>query len=212
MKAQQTCGNIPALNHSQTDGCMITPSTHEITELLQAWSQGDDKALEKLTPLVYEELHRAAKRCMSHERRGHTLQTTALINELYLRMIDLRQVSWQDRAHFFAVCARLMRRILTDLFRTRQYLKRGGGGQPISLNPPAAVCREARRDLLAIDDALNQLAIVDRRKSQVVELRFFGGLSVKETAEVLKVSPETVMRDWKLAKAWLLRELGGGAN
>ena len=188
---------------------MITPSTHEITDLLQAWSQGDDQALEKLTPLVYEGLHRAAKLCMSRERRGHTLQTTALINELYLRMIDLRQVSWQDRAHFFAVCARLMRRILTDLFRAQQYLKRGGGAQSISFQAAPAVSRQARHDLLAIDEALNQLAAVDKRKSEVVELRFFGGLSVKETAEVLKVSPRTVMGDWKLAKAWLLRELSG---
>jgi len=191
---------------------MMTPSTHEITGLLQAWSQGDDQALENLTPLVYEELHRAAKRCISRERRGHTLQTTALINELYLRMIDLRRVSWQDRAHFFAVCARLMRRILTDLFRARQYVKRGGGAQCISLEAAPVMCLEARRDLLAIDEALKQLAGVDGRKSQVVELRFFGGLTVKETAEVLKVSPETVMRDWKLAKAWLLRELSDPAR
>ena len=188
---------------------MIMPSTHEITDLLQAWSRGDDQALESLTALVYEELHRAAKRCMSRERGGHTLQTTALINELYTRMIDLRQVSWQNRAHFFAVCARLMRRILTDFCRSRQYLKRGGAAQRISLDAAPVVAQEARRDLLAIDDALNQLAVVDKRKSQVVELRFFGGLSVKETAEVLKVSPRTVMGDWKLAKAWLLRELSG---
>ncbi len=191
---------------------MIRPSTHEITELLQAWGHGDDRALEKLTPLVYQELHRAAKRSMLRERRGHTLQTTALINELYLRMIDLRQVRWQDRAHFFAVCARLMRRILTDLFRARQYLKRGGGAQSISLDAAPVVDCEARRDLLAIDEALSALADVDERKSQVVELRFFGGLSVKETAEVLRVSPETVLRDWKLAKTWLLRELRGCAS
>ena len=188
---------------------MIMPSTHEVTELLQAWSQGDDQALEKLTPLVYEELHRAAQRCISRGRRGQTLQTTALINELYLRVIDLRQVGWQNRAHFFAICARLMRRILTDFFRSGQYLKRGGGAERVSLDTAAAVSREAGRDLLAIDEALDRLAVVERRKSQVVELRFFGGLSVKETAEVLKVSPETVMRDWKLAKAWLRRELRG---
>src|ERR1051326_8389624 len=175
MKRRETYGNIPA--HPGGDsrplrGCMVTASTHEITELLQAWSRGDDEALEKLTPLVYEELHRAAKRCMARERRGHTLQTTALINELYLRMIDLRQVSWQDRAHFFAVCARLMRRILTDLFRAQHYLKRSGGAQSVSLEAAPAVCREARHDLLAIDEALGELADVDRRKSQVVELRF----------------------------------------
>jgi len=183
--------------------------THEITELLQAWSQGDDGALKKLTPLVYDELHRVAKGCLSRERRGQTLQTTALINELYLRMMNLSQVRWQDRAHFFAVCARLMRRILTDFFRSRECLKREGGGLRVSLDSAPVVTLEARYDLLAIDEALNQLGGIDKRKSEVVELRFFGGLTVKETAEVLKVSPETVTRDWKLAKAWLLRELGG---
>jgi RNA polymerase sigma factor (TIGR02999 family) len=188
------------LNAASTDG---------ITELLQAWNRGDDGALEKLTPLVYEELYRAAKRCVARGRRGQTLQTTALINELYVKMIDLRRVSWQNRAHFFAVCARQMRRILVDFFRSARYLKRGGGAERVSLDTSAVVSREARGDLLAIDEALNRLASVDGRKSQVVELRFFCGLSVKETAEVLKVSPETVMRDWKLAKAWLLGELRG---
>ena len=191
------------------DVYMVTSSTHEITELLQAWNRGDDQALEKLTPLVYDELYRAAKRCLSRGRRGDTLQTTALINELYLRVIDMRRVSWQNRAHFFAICARQMRRILTDLFRSGQYLKRGGGAERVSLDTSVVVSPEAHRDLLAIDEALNRLAAVDGRKSQVVELRFFGGLSVKETADVLKVSPDTVMRDWKLAKAWLLRELSG---
>lgn len=188
---------------------MITSSTHEITELLQAWNRGDEKALEKLTPLVYEELYRAAKRCVSRGRRGNTLQTTALINELYLKMVDLRRVSWQNRAHFFAICARQMRRILVDLYRSGQYLKRGGGAERVALDTSALVSREARHDLLVIDEALNRLAVVDGRKGQVVELRFFGGLSVKETAEVLKVSAETVMRDWRLAKAWLLGELSG---
>jgi RNA polymerase sigma-70 factor, ECF subfamily len=186
---------------------MDTSSTHEITELLQAWNLGDDQALEKLTPLVYEELYRAARRCISRGRRGNTLQTTALINELYLKVIDMRRVSWQNRAHFFAICARQMRRILTDIFRSARYLKRGGGAERVSLAESAIVSPEARRDLLAIDEALTELATVDPRKSQVVELRFFGGLSVKETAEVLAVSSETVMRDWRLAKAWLLSEL-----
>jgi RNA polymerase sigma-70 factor, ECF subfamily len=175
--------------------------------LLQAWNRGDDHALDKLTPLVYEELYRAAKRCISRRRHGNTLQTTALINELYLKMVDFKRVSWQNRAHFFAICARQMRRILTDLFRSGQYLKRGGGAERISLDISAVFAQEPRRDLLAIDEALKRLANIDERKSRVVELRFFGGLSVKETAEVLKVSPETVMRDWKLAKAWLLGEL-----
>jgi RNA polymerase sigma factor (TIGR02999 family) len=180
---------------------------HEITELLQAWRRGDESALEKLTPQVYRELHRAAKGCMRAERDGHTLQTTALINELYLRLTDLKEIDWQNRAHFFALCARQMRRILTDQARARQSHKRGGGAQPISLDAAPIVSTRPQREVLAIDDALKALAKVDSRKSQVVELRFFGGLNVEETAEVLKVSPDTVVRDWKLAKAWLLREL-----
>jgi len=188
---------------------MSEPSTHEITALLQAWNGGDHQALERLTPLVYGELYRAAKRCISHGQRNQTLQTTALINELYLKVVDLKRVSWQNRAHFFAICAKQMRWILTDIYRAKQYQKRGGGAERVSLDASAVVSPEAHRDLLAIDEALHQLANVDKRKSEVVELRFFGGLSVKETAEVLKVSPETVLRDWKLAKAWLLGELRG---
>jgi RNA polymerase sigma factor (TIGR02999 family) len=180
---------------------------HEITELLQAWRRGDENALEKLTPQVYRELHRAAKGCMRAERDGHTLQTTALINELYLRLTDLKEVDWQNRAHFFALCARQMRRILTDQARARQSHKRGGGAQTISLDAAPMVSMRPQPEVLAIDDALKALAKVDSRKSQVVELRFFGGLNVDETAEVLNVSPDTVVRDWKLAKAWLLREL-----
>jgi RNA polymerase sigma factor (TIGR02999 family) len=186
---------------------MVEPLGHEITELLQAWRQGEEHALEKLTPQVYRQLHLAAKRCMARERESHTMQTTALINELYLRLSDLQLIDWQNRAHFFALCARQMRRILTDQARARQSHKRGGGAQPVSLDVAPMVAPEASADLVAVDDALNRLAKVDERKSQVVEMRFFGGLSVEETAEVLKVSPETVMRDWKLAKAWLLREL-----
>jgi RNA polymerase sigma factor (TIGR02999 family) len=189
---------------------MVEALGHEITQLLQAWRQGDEKALEKLTPQVYRELHQAAKRCMAGERDGHTLQTTALINELYLRISDLKLIDWQNRSHFLAICARQMRRILTDQARARQSHKRGDGMQPVSLDVSLVVAPEAGADLVALDDALNRLAKVDERKSQVVEMRFFGGLSVEETAEVLKVSPETVMRDWKLAKAWLLRELSGG--
>jgi RNA polymerase sigma factor (TIGR02999 family) len=186
---------------------MVEPLGHEITELLQAWRQGEEHALEKLTPQVYRQLHLAAKRCMARERESHTLQTTALINELYLRLSDLQLIDWQNRAHFFALCARQMRRILTDQARAKQSHKRGGGAQPVSLDVAPIVSPEASADLVAVDDALNCLAKVDERKSQVVEMRFFGGLSVEETAEVLEVSPETVMRDWKLAKAWLLREL-----
>ncbi|MGP0073002.1 MAG: sigma-70 family RNA polymerase sigma factor [Bryobacteraceae bacterium] len=180
---------------------------HEITQLLQAWRLGDERALEKLTPQVYRELHLAAKRCMSQERADHTLQTTALINELYLRLPDLKPIDWQNRAHFFALCARQMRRILTDQARARQSHKRGDGAKAVSLDEALVISPQPSADLVAVDDALNQLAKVDERKSQVVVMRFFGGLSVEETAEVLKVSPETVARDWRLAKAWLLREL-----
>lgn len=180
---------------------------HEITELLRAWRHGDEKALEKLTPKVYRELHRAAKRCMKSERDGHTLQTTALINELYLRLTSLKGIDWQNRAHFFAVCARQMRRILTDEARARQSHKRGGGAPSVPLEEAPVVSPQSYREVLAIDDALDALGKVDPRKSQVVELRFYGGLSVEETAEILKVSPDTVVRDWRLAKAWLLREL-----
>jgi RNA polymerase sigma-70 factor, ECF subfamily len=186
---------------------MSKPVEHEITELLQAWRHGDEYALERLTPQVYRELHRAAKSCMRRERDGHTLQTTALINELFLRLADLKEIDWQNRAHFFALCARQMRRILTDQARAHQSHKRGGGAQPVSLDAAPVVSSRPQPEVLALDGALNALAKVDSRKSQVVELRFFGGLSVEETAEVLKVSPDTVVRDWKLAKAWLLREL-----
>jgi RNA polymerase sigma-70 factor (ECF subfamily) len=186
---------------------MTQPAEHEITELLRAWRDGDEQALQRLTPQVYRELHRAAKLCMRGERNGHTLQTTALINELYLRLTDLKAVDWQSRAHFFALCARQMRRILTDQGRARQSHKRGSGQQLISLDAAPAVSAQSHAEVLAVDGALHALAKVDPRKSQVVELRFFGGLNVEETAEVLKVSPDTVVRDWRLAKAWLLREL-----
>ena len=181
----------------------------EVTQLLLAWNDGDESALEKLLPLVYDELRRLAKRRMRLERPDHTLQTTALINEAYLRLVDVHTVHWQNRAHFFALSARLMRRILVDYARRRHYAKRGGGAQPISLDQSLPVAAGPSPDLVAVDEALHALAGVDARKAQVVELRFFGGLTVDEAAEVLKVSPETVRRDWKLAKAWLLRELSG---
>jgi RNA polymerase sigma-70 factor, ECF subfamily len=181
----------------------------EVTRLLLAWNDGDEGALEKLVPQVYQELRRLAKRQMRGEHPDHTLQTTALINEAYLRLVDLRNIQWQNRAHFFALCARLMRRILVDFARSRHYAKRGGGAQPISLEESLVVSPAQSTDLVAVDDALKALAKVDARKAQVVELRFFGGLTVEETAEVVKVSPETVQRDWKMAKAWLLRELSG---
>jgi len=189
---------------------MTEPSTHEVTALLLAWSQGDPSALEKLTPLVYQELHRLARGYMGREHAGHTLQTTALVHEAYLRLIDSSRVRWQNRAHFFAVAAQLMRRILVDFARSRHQLKRGGEAPRVSLSEAFEVAGEKDADLVALDDALQNLASVDLRKSRVVELRFFGGLSVEETAEVLQVSPDTVMRDWRLAKLWLLRELSKG--
>ena len=189
---------------------MAVSPTHEVTQLLKAWTAGDEKALEKLTPLVYEQLHRVAQYYMAGQRTGHTLQTTALVNEVYLRLVDCGQVNWQDRAHFFAVSAQLMRRILIDFARSRGYQKRGGGSPHISLEDAPSVCSEPDPNIVALDDALNALAEVDLRKSRVVELRFFGGLSVEETAEVLGVSAETVGRDWKLAKMWLLQELSEG--
>jgi RNA polymerase sigma factor (TIGR02999 family) len=188
----------------------MSQSAQEVTQLLRAWSSGDQQALEKLTPLVYEELHKRARYYVSRERPGHTIQTTALINEVYLRLVDFRGVTWQDRAHFLAVCARMMRRILTDFARARHFQKRGGNAQQVTFEEQMMVSAEPSADLVALDDALNGLAGVDQRKSQVVELRFFGGLSVQETAEVLKVSEETVKRDWRLAKLWLLREMSGG--
>jgi RNA polymerase sigma factor (TIGR02999 family) len=180
--------------------------------LLLAWGQGDQGALERLVPLVHDELHRIARRCMAGERVGHSLQATALVNEVYLRLIDVSHVDWQDRAHFLAVSARLMRRILVDHARSRNYEKRGGGVQKVSFDEGLVVALEPGQDLIALHDALTALAKVDARKSQVVELRFFGGLSAEETAEALHVSTDTVTRDWKLAKVWLLRELRGGAQ
>jgi RNA polymerase sigma factor (TIGR02999 family) len=188
---------------------MSVPPSHEVTELLQAWSAGDESALEKLAPLVYDELHRTAHRYMVREQAGHTLQTTALVNEVYMRLVKVREVSWQGRTHFFAVCARMMRRILTDFARSQRYLKRGGCATHLPFDEELFPGSEPHADIVALDDALNVLADVDRRKSQVVELRFFGGLSVDETAHVLGVSVETVQRDWRLSKVWLLREMSG---
>jgi RNA polymerase sigma factor (TIGR02999 family) len=181
----------------------------DITQLLQAWTEGDKQALDKLMPLVYRELHRLAQRSMARERSGHTLLTTALVNEAYLRLVDARKVNFQNRAHFFAVSAQLMRRILVEFARRHGSLKRGGEVQRVSLEENLVVYGERGPDLVALDDALRALAALDTRRSRVVELRFFGGLSVEETAEALSVSPETVMHDWKLAKAWLLREMSG---
>ena len=184
-----------------------SPLPHQVTSLLQAWNQGDEEALQQLIPVVYDELRRVARRHMAGERPSHTLQTTALIHEVYVRLVDVPSATIRNRVHFFAICARLMRNILVDFARSRQYQKRGGGAVHVALDEALHVSSVPDPDLVAIDDALERLAIFDHRKSQVVELRFFGGLSVGETAEALDISPETVMRDWKLAKVWLLREL-----
>jgi RNA polymerase sigma factor (TIGR02999 family) len=186
----------------------MDPPAHRITQLLQAWSEGDQGALNQLMPMVYDDLHRLAQRYMAQERPHHTLQATALVHEAYLRLLDSAHPSWQDRAHFFAVCARMMRRILVDWARSRQTLKRQSDSPPLVLQEALAGVGRPGTDLVAVDDALTALAAVDPRKSQIVEMRFFGGLSAKETAEVLKVSEDTALRDWKLAKSWLRRELG----
>jgi RNA polymerase sigma-70 factor, ECF subfamily len=186
------------------------PLAGEVSGLLRAWSGGDREALDRLTPVVYEELRRLARAYLRRERAGHSLQTTALVNEAYMRLVDYKRMEWQNRAHFFAVSAQLMRRILVEHAR-RHNLKRGGDVQHVSLEAAAEVGGARSEDLVALDDAMKALTRLDRRKAQVVEMRFFGGLSVEETAEVLKVSPITVMRDWNTAKAWLYRELAGGA-
>ena len=183
----------------------------EITRLLKAWSGGDPEALEQLTPKVYAELQRMAGQHMRNERSGSTLQATALVNEVYLRLVNAANVNWQDRAHFFAVSATMMRRILVGRARKRNSEKRGGAAPKVNLDDVAEVASGGKeREIVAIDDALEELARIDARKAKVVELRFFGGLSVEETAEVLRISAQSVMRDWKLAKAWLMRELRKG--
>jgi RNA polymerase sigma factor (TIGR02999 family) len=183
-----------------------------VTQLLLAWGRGEEAALDRLVPIVLAELWRLAHRYIAMERTGHTLQTTELVNEAYLRLVEVRNVTWQDRAHFFAVSARLMRRILVDFARSRRYLKRGGGARRTSFDEALVVSPAPGEDLVALDDAMQALAVKDARKCRVVELRFFGGLSMEETAEVLKVSPDTVHRDWRLAKAWLAREMGKAAT
>jgi RNA polymerase sigma factor (TIGR02999 family) len=185
----------------------LSPSSQNVTELLLAWGDGDELALEKLTPLVHEELRKLAHHYMRFERTGNTFQTTVLVNEAFLRLIDQKRVRCQNRTHFFALAAQLMRHILVDHARRRQYLKRGGGARKVSLDEAMAVSQERGADLVALDEALQRLAAADLRKARVVELRFFGGLSVEETAEALNVSGVTVMREWSMAKAWLYREL-----
>ena len=191
---------------------MTQTSREEVTGLLQAWSDGDQAALDRLMPLVYAELHRLAKRYMGREHAGRTLQTSALVNEAYLRLVDAHGVRWQNRAHFFAVSAQIMRRILVDFARTRQNLKRGGGVRQVTLDEGLVVSPESGADLLALDEALEKLAILNPRQSRVVELRYFGGLKEEEAAEALNVSSRTVRHDWSLARAWLYRELSRGSS
>jgi len=184
------------------------PTTpQEITQLLTKWNRGDKTALEELVPLVYPELRRLARGYMSRENSGHTLQTSALINEAYLRLVNQQDVNWQNRSHFFAVSAQVMRHILVDHARKYSYEKRGGGAEHIPVDEVSVMCEERAAELIALDDALNRLAVLDARKSQIVELRFFGGLTVDETAEVMKLAPITIIREWRAAKAWLGREV-----
>jgi RNA polymerase sigma factor (TIGR02999 family) len=190
---------------------MADPSSTDTTQLLRAWAGGDSGALQQLTPRVYRELRRMAAHFLQKERPGHTLQSAELVHEVYLRLVDANQVNWQDRAHFFAVAASLMRRILVDRARRRSAGKRGAKAQLVDLDGALDVYAVRARELIALDDALNTLAQVDPRRARIVELRFFGGLSVEETAEVVKLSSDTVTRDWKLARAWLLTELRGQA-
>jgi RNA polymerase sigma-70 factor, ECF subfamily len=185
----------------------LDPDMQDVSTLLRAWHQGDPAALEQLTPIVYDELHRIAHACLARERAGHPLQTTALVNEAYLRLVDAQRVEWHDRTHFMAVAARLMRRVLVDLARERSSQKRGADVHLVPLDEALAAPAEGATDLARLDEALTALSELDRRKAQVVELRFFGGLSVEETAEVLGVAPITVLRDWRFAKLWLLGEL-----
>lgn len=185
----------------------MTPSPDAVTQLLIAWGNGDQSARDQLMTLVYEELHRLAHRQIRKERPGHTLQTSALVNEAFVRLVNQKNVQWQGRAHFFAMAAQMMRRILVDYARHRLYAKRGGDARQVTLDEALIVSDQRSADVIALDDALNELATIDDRKRKVVELRFFGGLSIEETAEVLAVSPGTVMRDWTLAKAWLKRAM-----
>jgi len=185
----------------------MDPSQHEVTQMLVAWSNGDQDVRDELMSVVYQELHRLAHHYMKRESPGHTLQTSALVNEAFLRLIDQRNVQWRNRAHFFGIAAQMMRRILVDYARQRRYAKRGGDARQVTLNDDLIVTDQRSADIVALDEALIELANIDDRKSKVVELRFFGGLSIEETAEVLAVSPGTVMRDWTLAKAWLQRAM-----
>lgn len=186
---------------------MTDAQTHELTQLLIDWSNGDRAALDKLMPLIDQELRRLAHRYMTRERAGHTLQTTALVNEAFLRLVNRKNLQWQNRAHFFAIAAQLMRTILVDHARSHASAKRGGGARKLELDEAMVVSQQKASEVIALDDALNQLALLDPQQSRVVELRFFGGLTVEEAAEVLQVSPATIKREWSTAKAWLYHKL-----
>jgi len=201
--------NTKGLPSERAQQSLSKNQSPEVTALLLKWGAGDEAALDRLMPLVERELHVIARRCMASERPGHSLQATALVNEAYLRLVDVQRVKWKDRLHFLAVGARLMRRILVDHARARGYQKRGGAAARVTFDEALVVAAAPDQALVALDDALEALAKLDNRKARVIELRFFGGLSVDETASALNVSAETVMRDWRLAKAWLLREMGG---
>jgi len=198
---------VARINSSQILKKIPTRQHHEITQLLEEWSDGNQAALDELYPLVYQELHRLARRYMSRERKGHTLQTTALINEAYVRLVDQKNVHWANRSHFFAISAQIMRRILIDHARRHAYAKRGGGAQQVSLEEAATIVPDLGTNLVRLDEALKSLAEMDPRRSQVVELRYFGGLNNEEIAGVLKVSENTVTRDWNMARAWLYQQL-----
>src|SRR5947199_3811223 len=185
----------------------MTQDSHEVTQLLIQWSNGDKAALDRLMPLIYEELRQLARHYMNRERAGHTLQTTALVNEAYLRLINRKQVHWQNRAHFFAIAAHLMRSILVDHARSHAYAKRGGGARKIALDEAVIISEERAAEVVALDEALGQLAEIDPRQSRIVEMRFFAGLTIEETAEVLSLSPATIKREWSTAKAWLFHEM-----
>ena len=191
---------------------MTRPAPEEVSQLLQDWSNGDQAALDKVMPIVYQDLHRLAHHYMRKERPGHTLQTTALVNEAYLRLADYKKMRWQSRSHFFAVAAQVMRRILVEQARSKNFAKRGGGAQRISLDETAIVSAGRSEEVIAVDEALTDLESWDPRKGKIVELRFFGGLSIEETAEVLRVSPTTVQREWRSAKAWLYRAISEGSS
>lgn len=212
LSPQARMSALPGFFSQLNEHSAVTLSQNQVTQLLLDWSNGDKAALDKLVPVVYQELRRLAAYYMRRERPGHTLQTSALVNEAYMRLVDYSQMRWQSRAHFFAIAAQAMRRILVEHARKRHFAKRGGGAVKVSFDEAAIVSQEQASDLVALDDALTSLEVMDERKARIVELRYIGGLSIEETAEVLAISPATVQREWRAAKAWLYREIKEGAK